>query len=89
MALGAESRDILKMVLGQGLRTSGWGVMIGLMGAVALARLLQLLVPGIVLFDPALTATVAALMVGIALAASYRPAIRAVHIDPQVALRSE
>ena len=89
MALGAQAGDVLRMVVWQGLRLAGAGVLLGLAGALALTRLLQSLVYEISTNDP-LTLTVVALLFAIvALGACYFPARRATKVDPLVALRYE
>lgn len=89
MALGATSRDISRMVLGQSLRTVRAGTLLGLAGALSLGRLLQILLQGISWFDPALFAGIALLLGSIALLAGYRPARHAASVDPQISLRAE
>ena len=89
MALGAARNDVLKLVLGQGLRLTLIGVMAGIAGALALTRFLSSLLYGVKSTDP-LTLIVAALvMSGVAALASYIPARRATRVDPMVALRHE
>jgi putative ABC transport system permease protein len=89
MALGAQPRDVLRLVLRHGLRLVGWGIAIGLLGAFALTRLLKSLIFGIGATDP-LTFTLVPLLLGIvALAACWLPARRATRVDPLVALRHE
>ena len=77
------------MVLGESLRGTAVGAVLGLMGAVALARLLQLRFSGVEPLDPLLFGGIGALLTCIALAASYRPARRAARVDPQTSLRAE
>ena len=89
MALGAQGVDILKTVLGQGLRLALAGVLIGLTGALALTRVIASLLYDVSPVDPATLACVAVLMVGVTLLASYLPARRAAKVDPMVALRYE
>ena len=89
MALGAERNDVLKLVLGQGLRLTLIGVVAGIIVALALTRFLSSLLYGVKSTDP-LTLIVAALvMSGVAALASYIPARRATRVDPLVALRHE
>ena len=87
MALGAERRDVLGMVLGQGLRVALVGVAIGLALALALSRLLGDLLFGVRPTDPGAIAGVAAIVSVVALIACYVPARRATKVDPMVALR--
>ena len=89
MALGARPRQILAMVLGQGLAVTGLGIAVGLAAALALTRVLASLLYGVSATDAASFAAVAALLVSVALAASYVPARRATRVDPMTALRGE
>jgi putative ABC transport system permease protein len=89
MALGARQSDVMKMVMGQGLRLTGIGLGIGLAAAFAASRLLSPLLYGIGANDPATMAAVAALLATIALTACYLPARKAVRVNPSVALRYE
>jgi len=89
MALGAGRRDVLRMVLGQGLVLVGLGVVVGLAGALVLTRLMGDLLVGVSASDPLTFAAVALFLVLIALAACYIPARRAMQVDPMVSLRHE
>jgi putative ABC transport system permease protein len=89
MAVGAEPRDIWKMVVGQNLMLVGIGIAFGLAGAFALTRLLQGLLFGVRPSDPSTLAVVAGALALAALTASILPAWRAAKVDPLVALRSE
>jgi putative ABC transport system permease protein len=89
VALGARSRDVLTMILGQGMRTIVIGVAIGLAGSLALTRTLSSLLYGVTATDPLTFAAVIALLVATALLACYIPARRATKVDPMVALRYE
>ncbi|HWN37032.1 MAG TPA: ABC transporter permease, partial [Gammaproteobacteria bacterium] len=89
MALGAERRNVLKLVLCQGAMMTALGVAAGLAGAVALTRYLESLLFGITPLDVPTYAVVAAAFATVALLASYLPARRATLIDPLSALRHE
>jgi putative ABC transport system permease protein len=89
MALGASPRDVLNLVLGQGLKLALTGALIGIAGALALTRLIQGLLFQVSATDPVTFISVAALLTIVALAASYLPARRATRVDPMVALRYE
>jgi predicted permease len=86
-ALGADRRAILSLVLGQGLRTAGVGIAIGLAGSFLLTRYLQALLFGVGTHDATVFAGVTALLLGVAGAACLIPARRAMRIDPMTALR--
>jgi predicted permease len=86
-ALGADPRTILALVLGQGMRTTGIGIVLGLAGAVALTRYLQSLLFGVGAYDLSVYAGVTLLLLGVALTACYLPARRATRVAPTVALR--
>ena len=89
MALGATGQDILRMVLGQGLRLIGTGVLIGLGIALAVSRAVSSLLVGVSASDPMTYISVAVLLGGLALVAGYMPARRAMRVDVMVALRHE
>ena len=89
MALGAQLTSVRRMILGQTLKLTLIGVVLGLAGALVLARFLASLLFGIGTYDPVTFLGVALLLVGVALAASYIPARRAMRVDPIVALRYE
>jgi predicted permease len=89
VALGAHSRDVLTMILSQGMRTIVIGIAIGVAGALALTRTLSSLLFGVTATDPVTFAAVIVLLIATALLACYIPARRASKIDPMVALRYE
>ena len=89
MALGANTRQVLRMVLGQGLMLAGIGLAIGLAAAVAASRLLGSLLFEVKPTDPLTYLAVSAILGVVALAACYVPAWRATRVDPLVALRQE
>ncbi|NDQ55960.1 MAG: ABC transporter permease [Acidipila sp.] len=89
MALGAQRRNILGMVLASGLRLAVIGVVVGVAGAAALSRVLAGILYGVTATDPRMFALAACLLVGVALVASFVPARRAMRVDPIVALRNE
>lgn len=89
MALGSQRIDILKLIIGQGLRLTFIGIAIGLVGAFGLTRVFQSLLFGISATDPVTFIAIALLLVGVAVLASFIPARRAMRVDPMVALRYE
>ncbi|HYL78536.1 MAG TPA: ABC transporter permease [Bryobacteraceae bacterium] len=89
MALGASPGDVLRLVMRQAFGLAGAGLLIGLVGAVAAARLLTSMLFEVKPADPVTFAGVAALLGLVALAASYVPARRAARVDPLAALRQE
>jgi putative ABC transport system permease protein len=89
VALGADSFDVLRMIVGQGMSLVLLGAVLGLAGALALTRLLRALLFGVTPTDPVTFAGVALLLLGTALLACYIPARRATRIDPLTALRCE
>ena len=89
MALGAQVRDVLWMVVGNGLRLSLLGTAIGLAGAFWVTRLLASVLPELPAGDPRVIGLVAILLVVITLIACWLPARRAARVDPMIALRSE
>lgn len=89
MALGAKRGDVLRLVLGQGMVLAGLGIAFGIVGALALTRLLQNYLYRIKPTDPLTLTTVCGILAIAAVLASYLPARRAASIDPVRALRSE
>jgi putative ABC transport system permease protein len=89
MAIGAERRDVLALVIGGGLKLALLGIAIGLAGALALSRLIETMLFDVRPFDPPSYAATAALLLVIAAFACYMPARRAMKIDPIIAIRQE
>jgi len=89
MALGAQSRDVLWLVLGHGMRLALLGAAIGFVAAMGAMRLIRSLLYGIGAADPVAFVSVTALLMGIALLACYIPARRAMRVDPMTAMRYE
>lgn len=89
MALGAQTRDVLKLIIVQGMKLVLIGVAIGLMGAFVLNRLMERLLFGVSATDPLTFALIALLLALVSLLACYVPARRAMKIDPIATLRSE
>ena len=89
MALGAQAVQVLQMVLTQGAWLVGSGLVLGVLGALALRRALASVLFGVAPTDPAIFAAVLAVLALVGLFACYLPAQRAMRVDPLVALRRE
>jgi len=89
IALGAQSRDVLRLILVQGLKPVVIGSFAGLIGALALGRVLSSLLYSVKANDPATFAVAVVLLISAALLACYLPARRAMKVDPMKALRTE
>ena len=89
MALGAGREGVLRLVVGEGVKLALIGIGVGLAGSLALTRLISSQLHGVRASDPATFTAVAVLLAGVALAACYVPARRAMRVDPMVALRYE
>jgi putative ABC transport system permease protein len=89
MALGAEQRDVLKLVVGQGMIPALIGLGIGIASAIGLTRFMSSLLFRVSVTDPITFAVIGSLLLMVALAACYLPARRAARVDPMIALRCE
>jgi putative ABC transport system permease protein len=89
MALGAEGRDVLRLVIGMGLRLVALGVVIGVVASLLLARVIATQLWGVSAYDPVTLSAVAVLLLITGLLACWVPARRAARVDPLVALRYE
>ncbi len=89
MALGAEGRDLLRLVVGRGVRLTLAGLAVGMVASIALGRAVSGLLFGVTPTDPATFVGVALVLAAVALLSSYLPARRAARVDPMAALRQE
>jgi putative ABC transport system permease protein len=89
MALGAQSRDVLQLIVGQGARLAAFGIAAGLSAAIALTRLMTSMLYGVKATDTYTFAAISVLLGAVALAACYVPSRRALALDPVTALRHE
>jgi len=89
LALGADRRNILALVVGGGMKLAGFGLVLGIAGALGASRLLSKMLFGVKPGDPLTYASAAGCLAAIALLACYVPARRAMHVDPIVALKQE
>jgi putative ABC transport system permease protein len=89
MALGAGKREVLKMIIGQGIKLALIGVAIGLASALGLTRFLSGLLYGVKPGDPLTLVAVSALLMAVALLACYIPARQAAKVDPMITLKYE
>jgi predicted permease len=89
IALGAQTAEVIRLVLDDGLRMAVLGAVLGIVAALGLARFMTAELFGVTAHDPATFAAVALLLVAVAMAACYLPARRATRVDPATALRAE
>jgi len=89
LALGARLSDVLRMVIVEGMKPTLLGVTVGIVGALALGRVMSSLIYGVKPTDPLTFLAVAAVLAMVALLATFIPAYRAAKVDPMVALRYE
>jgi putative ABC transport system permease protein len=89
LALGAEARDVLRLIVGQGVSTAALGLALGLPLAWGLSRLMASVLFGVVALEYALLIGFVALLAGVAFLSSYVPARRATKVDPMIALRCD
>jgi len=89
LALGAQQRDVLRLVVGEGAIYSLAGIAIGLVGASAVTRLMSSELYGVSPTDPLVFGVMASLLFAVTLLACYVPARRAMRVDPLIALRAE
>jgi putative ABC transport system permease protein len=89
IAIGAASRDIRRLILGEGMRPVAFGLIVGLMASLAVNRLLQSQLVGVSPYDPVTLISAPALLILVALLACQLPARRALRVDPAIALRHD
>jgi putative ABC transport system permease protein len=89
MALGAQRSDVLKLVVGEGLKLVLIGVVFGLVAAFILTRVMASLLFGVSATDPTTFVAISLVLISVAVLASYIPARRATRVDPMIALRYE
>ena len=89
MALGAQRGDILRLVVGHGMKLIFFGLAIGLVGAVGVSRLMANVLLGVSATDAWTFISISLLLIAVALLACFVPARRATRVDPMVALRHE
>jgi putative ABC transport system permease protein len=89
LALGAQRRDVMRLVLGHGMKMALAGVSLGLIVALGLTRLISKMLYGVSATDPATFVAITVLLITVALLACLIPAWRATQVDPLVALRNE
>jgi ABC-type antimicrobial peptide transport system permease subunit len=89
LALGADARRVIRLVLGEGVRLAAIGAVAGVLAALAASRFIQALVVGVSATDPRILASSAVVMMAVAALAAFLPARRASAVDPIVVLRQE
>jgi putative ABC transport system permease protein len=89
MALGAQVSDVMRLMIGQGMKLAFVGVAIGLVASLALTRTMKSLLFGVSATDPLTFAAIALLLITVALLACFVPAQRAARLNPFIALRNE
>jgi putative ABC transport system permease protein len=89
LVFGAQRSSIVNLIVGEGLRLSAAGVVVGIVAAIEVTRLMRSLLVGVGATDPLTFVTIVVVFVGVAAAASWLPARRAARLDPMVALREE
>jgi putative ABC transport system permease protein len=89
MSLGAQRQQVMRLVIGQGMKLAGAGLALGLIAAFVLARVLTSLLFGVSAHDPVTFAVVPLGLLAVSVLACYVPARRAIGVDPIIALRYE